>query len=356
MNKKSRKEYDFFNLYDKFLSAMRRGKHKRSKKYLRDQTLKNYFYLRKLLVKFCEQENFSLHVCSFGKRNSREMDSEKFYWEKFYDKFIDFLYDKEGCFDNYVGVSIKMLRAFFKYLNDKLEMNTGNFYKDFLSPHEEIQIVTLTPERLKFLIYNKEFENSLSPTLKRVKDLFVFGCRSSLRISDLLNLKPSNMEMIGSRIYLRVTSKKTGTFTRIKLPEWAVEILYKYNGKKKSILPIYHKNILGKYIKQLAEKAGWTEQFEKIRHRREQPVIIYKDEAKKTHYRFCDLVSTHTMRRTGVTYMLSLGMNQEAVRKISGHAHGSKEFFRYVSFAQSYLDKEADMMEKKFDELESSLV
>jgi hypothetical protein len=41
--------------------------------------------------------------------------------------------------------------------------------------------------------------------------------------------------------------------------------------------------------------------------------------------------------------MLSLGMPEHAVRKISGHSPMSKEFFRYVSLAQSYQDKETSV-------------
>jgi len=45
--------------------------------------------------------------------------------------------------------------------------------------------------------------------------------------------------------------------------------------------------------------------------------------------------------------MLSLGMQEQLVRRISGHAPGSKEFYRYVLWAQSYQDKETDKMFEK---------
>jgi hypothetical protein len=35
------------------------------------------------------------------------------------------------------------------------------------------------------------------------------------------------------------------------------------------------------------------------------------------------------------------------VRKISGHAVGSKAFYRYVNFAQGYLDEEIDKVHEK---------
>jgi intergrase/recombinase len=54
------------------------------------------------------------------------------------------------------------------------------------------------------------------------------------------------------------------------------------------------------------------------------------------------------MRKTAISTMLSLGMPEHIVRKISGHAANSKEFFRYVKMAQNVIDKEAD---KVFDQI-----
>jgi hypothetical protein len=53
------------------------------------------------------------------------------------------------------------------------------------------------------------------------------------------------------------------------------------------------------------------------------------------------------MRRTGITTMLCLGMNEQLVRKISGHSANSKEFYKYVSYAQSYLDNEINIVHEK---------
>ena len=59
------------------------------------------------------------------------------------------------------------------------------------------------------------------------------------------------------------------------------------------------------------------------------------------------------MRRTGITTMLNLGMPEHLVRKISGHAANSREFFRYVELSQSFIDDETD---KIFDKINDSNV
>jgi intergrase/recombinase len=40
--------------------------------------------------------------------------------------------------------------------------------------------------------------------------------------------------------------------------------------------------------------------------------------------------------------MLQLGMPENIVRKISGHAPNSKEFYRYIQVAQDWQDEETE--------------
>jgi integrase len=65
--------------------------------------------------------------------------------------------------------------------------------------------------------------------------------------------------------------------------------------------------------------------------------------------RFCDCMSSHMMRRTCITNMLSSGMPELIVKKISGHSNNSRSFFRYVNFAQNTLDNEIDKMHRKIE-------
>jgi integrase len=62
--------------------------------------------------------------------------------------------------------------------------------------------------------------------------------------------------------------------------------------------------------------------------------------------KFYELLTTHTMRRTGITILLQLGMPEHLVRQISGHAPNSKEFYRYVKIAQNWQDDESQRVYK----------
>jgi hypothetical protein len=53
------------------------------------------------------------------------------------------------------------------------------------------------------------------------------------------------------------------------------------------------------------------------------------------------------MRRTTITLLLMSGMPEYMVRKISGHAPNSVEFFKYVKYSQSFMDEQTDTAFKK---------
>jgi hypothetical protein len=343
------KKNDFLKLFDTFLKETEKGKRvQKTGIRVRASSLEPYVYLRKLLYDFSVKKNFPLRIYSVSTLKKRELLAEKKYWARFYTEFTEYLYTDCNCYDNYVGSNIKRLRAFFNYLNEEKEMNVGSFHKKFYTHSEEIEIITLIPEQLNFLIYNKEFEDTLPEHLKKTKDMFVFGCTVALRISDIFKLSKNNIESINGKHYLKTRSQKTNTLTRIVLPDYAVAIINKYTEKQKTIFPEISKARFNLNIKSLIKRTNWTGEQIKTRQKRGQTVVVYKNPKTKEPYRFCDLITSHTMRRTAITTMLCLHMPENLVRKISGHASGSKEFFRYVELSQKYMDNET---EKVYDQI-----
>jgi hypothetical protein len=343
------KEYDFFKLFDSFISESRRGRRlQKNRKRIRRSSIEPYIWLRKLLYDFSCEKKFPIRIKSITRMGKREITAEKKYWNKFYYLFTEYLYNDLDCYDNYVGSNIKRLRAFFNFLNEDKDLNIGNFHKRFYACSEEIEIITLLPEQLNFLIYDKAFENSLPVHLKRTKDMFVFGCTVALRVSDIFRITRTNIEVINGKYYLQVRSQKTQTFTRVLLPHYAVELIDRQKKNRITIFKPITNARFNKNIKELMELTGWTEPRFKMRNKRGIPFPQYKNSKIKEPYRFCDLVTSHTMRKTGITTMLCLGMSENAVRKISGHAANSKEFFRYVELSRFFMDQEA---EKVFEQL-----
>ncbi|MBO6515725.1 MAG: tyrosine-type recombinase/integrase [Bacteroidia bacterium] len=329
-----------------FINANNRNKRllKGGKK-LSTGTKKNYEHLHKLLTGF-EQTGFELRFRRLT-NSKRIFEQEKRYYKKFYLKFTEFLFEDMNAFDNYVGHNIKLVRTFFKWVVQERGIYIGEFYKNFHVWKEDIPIVVLQPEQLNYLITNEDFTKSLSPSLRRTKDVFVLGCTVALRVSDLLTLKKENIESFNGTSYLKVISRKTNTYTKIKLPAYATEILSRNKIRGARLFKSTCQRNFNQNIKRVVELAGWTYEFPKMRTKRGIPHVQYKDSKKRSHYRFCDLVSTHTMRRTAITTMLNLGVEEQTVRKISGHAPGSVEFYKYVKYNQQKVDEQTDEMFEK---------
>jgi integrase len=342
----TKKQLAFFPFFERFIKDSSKGKRVQPDgKRIGAGTIRNYNNTFLLLKDFCREKNFELRIRPMKYLNRREAEVEKNYWKKFYKRFSDYLYNDRAYYDNYVGSVVKNLKVFFNYLNKELALGVGDFHKLFYVRKEEIAIFPLMPEELNFLIYNKDFENGLNKRMKEVKDFFVFGCTVALRVSDLLNLKRSNVRIINNQYYLSVRSVKTSTDSLVKLPVYAVEIIYKYQKQKIKLLPRFNKSNLNKYIKRLLESAGFTHPVQLTRERRGHSMELKNQ--RSNAIRFCDVASTHTMRRTAITTMLCLGMPEQVVRKISGHSPASKEFYRYVLWAQTYQDEETEKMFEK---------
>lgn len=306
-------------------------------------TVTNYEYFQKNIVGFLENRKTKFQIYNVSRLNQRETDSAKKYYQEFYRSFTGYLYDDKKAYDNYVGFNVKCLRIFFNYLEKELHIPVGAFHKSFYVPVEDISIIALNQEQLSYFINDAELQQIVRENnLEVIKDIFVFGCTVALRVSDLMNLKQNNLMVQGDNHYLSVKSKKTRTVTSIKLPEYCVEILKKYEGKYSTLLPSFSNGWFNIQLKELGQLIPNNYEMVKTRERRGKDVIVYKDPKKKVHYKLSDHITTHTMRRTAITTMLSLGMPEHLVRKISGHAPNSKEFFRYVELTQSFIDSETD--------------
>lgn len=315
----------FFHLFTEFINNSFSGiRRKRDGSRLREGTVWNYVTLRNVMQQFCEKKNFRIRLFIDSNLTQREREKAAKYWLKFYTKFVAYLYNDRACFDNVVGFYIKNLKAFMNYLVNEKHIMVGTFHKLFYCEKQEIPIIVLSPEQLNYLIYDEELNKNIDDNLKKIRDIFVFGCTVALRISDLLALTGKNIFLKNNHYYLQqVKSKKTHTYTSILLPDYAVEILKRYYNKNsinKTLFPPMSFSRFNILLKRFSQCIPNNYEIKKIREKQGKQIVIYKDKASKTHFTLADMVTAHTMRRTAITNMLSLGMPENIVRKISGHA------------------------------------
>ncbi len=332
-------------LFEKFISDSSKGKRlQKNGAVISKSTIHNYQAVAINLGRFVEISNKEWLFTIKYKHSKTNFEKEKRHYKNFYLSYTNYLYSN-GCVDNYVGMHTQILKTFFAYMISAKGYEMGNFYKEFYVRKEEIPIIVVSQDQLKFLINDTEFENSLPLNIKLVKDIFVVGCSIGLRFSDLMALRPLNLEKNMGSVYIVTKSKKTNTYTRIKVPDYVLKIIDQYKGKQKTLLPNLSLDNFNQHLKTLGSLAGWTFEVGKIRSRRG----VRKEQklANGKLKRFCDLLSSHVMRKTAITTMLILGMPETLVRRVSGHAANSKEFYKYVKYSDSFMDNETDKVFSK---------
>jgi len=341
-------KHNFFNLFKKFITTTENGRRvKKNGHKISPGTVRNYSNTLRILEDFVSKTNFNLILYEIKGNNKREFNFLKKYSSFFYKEFCSYLFSHLGVLNNYAGQNIKNIRVFYNWCLYEKGMNTGFFYKNFYVLHEEPSIITLSIEQLNFMIYDEALSGSLKPHLLKAKDIFIVGCITGLRFGDLKRLKSQHVVYRDACTYLNIATQKTNYETFIKLPDFCIEIIKKYRGNRKRLLPVPILCKFNKYLKLIAELAGWT--YPKPKYRRKGNKMIELKTANERGFRFCDLISSHTMRRTCITNMLVSGMPEHIVKKISGHTNNSKSFYRYVSLAQKIADTE---IEKVFSRLQ----
>jgi integrase len=343
------KEHNLTDLFKKFIKASETGQRlKKNGQRINISTVKNYYNTLRLLENFATKSCSTLLLHELKGNNKREFQHVKKQAAGFYKKFCTYLFQHLKVINNYAGQNIKIIRTFYNWCLNEKGIAVGNFHKSFYVLNEEIPVITLSIEQLNFLIHDTAFTASLKPYLQKAKEVFIVGCVVGLRISDLKRLQKQHIFFRDGYTYLRICTQKTGYETMIKLPPFAVDIIKKYEGKfKKNLLPITINSRFNKSIKVICEQAGWTAEMPKERMVGNKKTIVKHNTNASKQYRFCDLISSHTMRRTCITNMLTAGMPEHVVRKISGHTSDSKSFFRYVALAQKLADTEIDKLFNK---------
>jgi integrase len=235
----------------------------------------------------------------------------------FYDDFIAFLQIVDSSLSektrdgkmrekklstNTIGKKIQTLKIF---LNDASErgINTNLKYKSnkFISVTEQADTFYLNEKELDQLY---QFDFSQNKRLEHVRDLFLIGCWTGLRFSDLSKLSVDNIK----NGFCHVTQQKTGGKVIIPVHPVVRAIFDKYEGNLPGAISNQKFN---DYLKEAAEIAGINEEIHKAITRGGQKI------SKK--YRKHEVLTTHAARRSFATNLYKSGFPAQSIMAITGH-------------------------------------
>ncbi|HRQ17682.1 MAG TPA: tyrosine-type recombinase/integrase [Agriterribacter sp.] len=209
---------------------------------------------------------------------------------------------------NYTGNIIKHLKTIMKAAG-------VDGHQSFKIVKEENPEIALTESDINAL-----FKKTLPEREGRVRDWFVLGCYVGLRVSDLLRLKQINIT--GDNIVIE--NNKTGAIVTVPIHPTAKKILEKYGGFPREISD----QELNRKIKEVAQACGMTETI---------LFSITKGGIRKViPYAKFDMISTHTCRRTFITYLISIGVQDSIIMMLAGiKSHATLARYNKLTPAQA---------------------
>lgn len=266
--------------------------------------VKDYKTLRKHLTNFKEH---SSQPVTFRNLNL-----------KFYNEFMDYLFYKAvkpdgsvGLVTNSAGKVVRLLKSFVNYQVAKGVIPVVDM-KNFKVVEEETDAIYLNEKELE-AIYKLDLSDDQE--LEEIRDIFIVGCYTGLRYSDLSTLNSEHIDHINGNINIK--QRKVHKAVVIPMIDYVPDILNKYNYE----LPKVHSNKFNERVKELGQKIKLNQKVEIVRKKGNQRVT---EISKKS-----DLISSHTCRRSFCTNMYLSGFPAEELMKISGHKSPAA-FMRYI--------------------------
>jgi site-specific recombinase XerD len=276
LNKKGAKAFGFNEVFELYLKAKVNNKF---------GTLKGY---RSSMAKF------RTYLGEINRTATFDMFTVQFYEE--YKSWLISL----GHVNNTIGKFFKHLGEYMKWAKENGYHNEKYYLKKIT---DQSDIIYLTEEEL-LKVVNLELKEE--DKLIKIRDRFLLGCYTGLRVSDLMKLRKSNI--VDGNIMKDMT-KGNGGYIVIPITKAIEGILSKYiEGDE--LIPKISEDKYREYIKELLRKAGITQKITIVKHSGTKKVEITDEK--------CELASTHTARKTFITLSYLRGMDDNTIMAITG--------------------------------------
>lgn len=247
----------------------------------------------------------------------------------FYRNFLFYCQNIEKINNNTIGGYITNIKKWCKIIDiDGLPINQQYRHSEFSAISNKTKDVYLTEEEID-VVYNHDFSHSES--LDNIRDNFIIGLRTGLRISDFKRLKKINIK----DNFIEIETEKTGQFVIIPVHEQIAEILSKRNGEFPKKV---EDQTFNEYVKTVCKEVGFTQMVEgaKMINKKEDKdffpdaEIISKNKMRKETgiYPKYQLISSHTCRRSFASNLYGKLPNM-TIMAITGHSTET-QFLKYI--------------------------
>lgn len=264
---------------------------------------------------------------------------------RFYERFKAYIIGMRFT-ENYFGSLVKCMKVAYRdardvdHLHNLHETELRGFSAPFTTSKsiylstDELQAmadVEITSEAL--VAMDPELAKLSAPkmrlkveALKVVRNKFLLGAYTALRVSDFNRLSKINID--GG--FFRITTRKTGTAVVIPIHP----VIRRMIDEGFDIATPITDQKINRHIKEVARLAGITALVEGTKLIDHRAVVGWWPK--------CDIITTHTARRSAATNMYKAGIPSISIMRITGHTT-EKSFMRYIKITQ---EENAELMAK----------
>lgn len=202
--------------------------------------------------------------------------------------------------------------------------------------------VFLEPADVKLILNNYKIRERLSDSKRYLFDFILFGLTTALRRRDIMDIKITDFKCVDGKYFITNINNKTLTKTMAQVPAFIYEIAKENHANSGSVIganPFISTALISLQLHTVLNQPEF-EQLKRL-HTKQNLSPDGKSQHPKTDklYKF---VTPHVLRRSAITSMLVAGVDEETVKKMSGHARNSDAFNVYVGHVQSHFDEQSN--------------
>lgn len=249
----------------------------------------------------------------------------------FYRNFVVYCQSVEKLNNNSAGGYITNIKKWCKEIDiEGLPINPQYRHSEFSTISNKTKDVYLNEDEIN-KIYNFDFSDS--ERLDNVRDNFIIGLRTGLRISDFLRLKKFDFK----DGFIEIETAKTGHHVIIPLHSQIIQIL---NKRDQNLPNQISDQKFNKYVKEVCQIVGFTEMVEgaKMVNKKDDKDFFEGSKSEMTNqmrkvigtYQKHELISSHTCRRSFASNLYGeQELSNMTIMAITGHKTEA-QFLKYI--------------------------
>lgn len=318
--------YDILTLCGNYLYECKTGKIARKDGSLKKpSTIRTYNYVINTLANYVAI-NGNIDVLEYNLSHIQDVQKKKAMAEKWesYFKGLDAYMVKNGHLKNSRAIVLHVLNSILKHYANKLYIMIPEVPKINFA---EKPIVVLEPEFvMKFL--NDPLYDKLEGNMRFVWEVAATILVTTMRISDVYTLKWEHMTDRKDGLFLNKMNIKTGNNTSMILPTKLANVYRENMAKHGQIFtPVKAQESIV-----YSELPKLFAMYPELQHNHSTYQMSPDGSKHLVTQPLYEWVKPHMLRKTAITAMLVMGIDEQHVKFASGHVHTSKSFEKYRAF------------------------